>query len=246
MQYTGPPDAVCPITLAPLHEMELPVVFVSHPAQPYEADALAQWLHCCQIVPHSGLPASWQTTPLGDLVMPLSEPWVSPAGAKQIEAIFAALSVQPKSAAAVFDPPATPWQVKLKTNFWLTLFAACLFEPLQHYVLFETLTSAQQQCPQWALDMLPVAAIMFSLKLLFLVHTIRSTSHNYPLNGLFAVKCLLFCYLASVVCDKMCKEKPWWDESNTWKYHVEMVSLLITAMKFAIDMESAFGGRDIR
>jgi hypothetical protein len=44
LPYTGAPDAMCPITLAYVHELTHPVAFASNPAQPYELDPLWEWV----------------------------------------------------------------------------------------------------------------------------------------------------------------------------------------------------------
>jgi hypothetical protein len=42
--YTGAPDAMCPITLAYVHELTHPVAFDSDPSQPYELAPLWEWV----------------------------------------------------------------------------------------------------------------------------------------------------------------------------------------------------------
>ena len=42
--YTGPHDAVCPITLTPVDELRWPVALNGNTAQPYECEALVEWI----------------------------------------------------------------------------------------------------------------------------------------------------------------------------------------------------------
>jgi hypothetical protein len=80
MKYTGTPDTVCPITFKPLDEITDPVVFICHPSQPYEAEALAQWLSVRTIVPHSNESCTWLRTP-AEIISPLAGHCLHPATA---------------------------------------------------------------------------------------------------------------------------------------------------------------------
>lgn len=44
LEYTGAPDAMCPIALAYVHELAHPVAFASDPSQPYELASLWEWV----------------------------------------------------------------------------------------------------------------------------------------------------------------------------------------------------------
>jgi hypothetical protein len=44
MHYTGPQDAVCPITLTPVDELRWPVALNGNTARPYECEALVDWV----------------------------------------------------------------------------------------------------------------------------------------------------------------------------------------------------------
>ncbi len=44
IEYTGPSDAVCPITLSTISELTHPVAFCAFPAQPYELAPLWKWV----------------------------------------------------------------------------------------------------------------------------------------------------------------------------------------------------------
>lgn len=59
MQYTGPDDAICPITHLPLGDLEHPVAFKHNTAQPYECEALARWLMTKRTDPMTNLPVCW-------------------------------------------------------------------------------------------------------------------------------------------------------------------------------------------
>ena len=249
--YTGPTDAVCPITFKPLHEMEHPVVFVCHPGQPYEAEALAQWLRHSRVIPHSNVTVAWKESPVPQIVRPLSEPWGSAAGAARIFEMFEnvqTMSVQPQQPAAVFQPPPTEWQLKVKTSFWLVLFGACLLDPIHHMLLgfiADVLEAGShswlQQCSRRGLDVMPMC-----MRMLFLVHTVRCVKKNYPLNGLLVAAHVLFVYLVFCIGDKHAKRKPWLDAANTWEYHADMISLCMAAAKFSLDFATIAGGYDVR
>jgi hypothetical protein len=44
MHYTGPQDAVCPITLTPVDELRWPVALNGNTERPYECEALVEWV----------------------------------------------------------------------------------------------------------------------------------------------------------------------------------------------------------
>ena len=60
--YTGASDAVCPITLAYVHELAYPVALAPDAAQPYELGPLWKWLRRSDRHPLTG-----QTCGLGDI-----------------------------------------------------------------------------------------------------------------------------------------------------------------------------------
>jgi len=70
MQYTGAPDAVCPITLITLSEMHSPVAFRFAPHQPYECEALVKWLQESLTNPMTNLEVSWRLSAL-EVIGPL-------------------------------------------------------------------------------------------------------------------------------------------------------------------------------
>lgn len=77
VKYTGLPDAVCPITFKPLSDIILPVVFRHDPRQPYEAEALAEWLVIRPIIPHSNIPCEWMKSP-AEIVAPITGTCLEP------------------------------------------------------------------------------------------------------------------------------------------------------------------------
>ncbi len=70
MQYTGTPDAVCPITLTTLSDMHCPVAFRFAPHQPYECEALVKWLQESLTNPMTNLEVSWRQSAL-EVIGPL-------------------------------------------------------------------------------------------------------------------------------------------------------------------------------
>jgi hypothetical protein len=70
MHYTGAPDAVCPITLVPLSELNCPVAFSFATHQPYECSALIEWLQESMTNPMTNLQVGWRRSPL-EVIGPL-------------------------------------------------------------------------------------------------------------------------------------------------------------------------------
>jgi hypothetical protein len=54
IKYTGAPDAVCPITLSPIHDLIHPAIIISTPTQPYELESLWKWILLSKRHPLSG------------------------------------------------------------------------------------------------------------------------------------------------------------------------------------------------
>ena len=63
-------DSSCPITMTPLDEIDLPVIFCAAPEMPYEASALARWLVVRRVVPHTNTPCEWSIT-VAEIITPL-------------------------------------------------------------------------------------------------------------------------------------------------------------------------------
>ena len=72
VRYTGAPDAVCPITFAPLSELHRPVAFHRTPHVAYECSELVKWLSRRSIEPFTNLPVKWKHSPL-EVIAPLAD-----------------------------------------------------------------------------------------------------------------------------------------------------------------------------
>ena len=72
IQYDGPPDAVCPITLIQLSNLERPVTFRAYTQQPYECESLVRWLSVRKTNPLTRERVEWDQTPL-EAIAPIDQ-----------------------------------------------------------------------------------------------------------------------------------------------------------------------------
>jgi hypothetical protein len=71
IEYTGDVEAICPITLNKLSEIDYPVAFADATHQPYDCEALVCWLSEKKANPMTNLPVYWIKSPL-EILGPLS------------------------------------------------------------------------------------------------------------------------------------------------------------------------------
>ena len=69
ISYLGPSDAICPITLIPVDELQWPVALNNNASQPYECKALVKWILRAARDPLTNLPLADHR--LSELVTPL-------------------------------------------------------------------------------------------------------------------------------------------------------------------------------
>ncbi len=83
VRYIGAVDAVCPITLIPLNELELAVTFRQNPIHPYECRALVYWLNVLRRDPMTNLRVHWPYSGL-EIIGPIDDWCRNPAAAQEI------------------------------------------------------------------------------------------------------------------------------------------------------------------
>ena len=68
IQFDGSIDAVCPITLVQFPEIAYPIAFRDSLHQPYDANALAEWLAVRKTNPLTNMACGWKENPSEILV----------------------------------------------------------------------------------------------------------------------------------------------------------------------------------
>ena len=173
IEYTGTLDAACPITLAPVQDIELPVAFRNNTQQPYEAAALAKWLEHRHTDPVTNMPVEWTRDAL-EIIAPLSNWCRDPGAARAVIAQKTAMPVEERgrprccfafltvlnvflwtaAKSSEFNAALAEWHIpcfsiNTTVQHVIAVLATCAF---MVYEISTTATLPPRECPLWLIQ----------------------------------------------------------------------------------------------